>query len=59
MYMGIYTVASSLPYFLKQLEQSREIEMKEITTDEGDKIKKVPSCDDLKQIAISIKMIKE
>ena len=56
MYMGIYTVESSLHYFFKQ---SREIEMKEIKSEDGDKIKKAPSCDDLKKIAISINMIKE
>ena len=57
MYMGAYTVDPSLAIAL--YETVVGIEMKEIKSKEGDEIKKVPSCDDLKKIAININMVKE
>tara|TARA_B100000029_G_scaffold510280_1_gene601378 strand:- start:1872 stop:2039 length:168 start_codon:yes stop_codon:yes gene_type:complete len=55
--MGAYTVDPSLAIALYETVVGTE--MKEIKSKEGDEIKKVPSCDDLKKIAININMVKE
>ena len=57
MYMGIYTMEPTLATALYEVIVG--VEMKEIKPDEGVQIKKVPSCDDLKKMAININMIKE
>ncbi len=57
MYTGIYTMESSLARALYEVIVG--VEMKEIKPEEGEQIKKVPSCDDLKKMAININMIKE
>ena len=54
--MGAYTVDPSLAIAL--YETVVGVEMKEIESKE-DGIKKVPSCEDLKKIAININMVKE
>ena len=55
--MGIYTMESTLATALYEVIVG--VEMKEIKPDEEEQIKKVPSCDDLKKMAININMIKE
>ena len=55
--MGIYTVEPSLARALYEVIVG--VEMKEIKLEEVEQIKKVPSCDDLKKMAININMIKE